>query len=160
MLTIIVATANDRAIGKCNDIPWFAPEDLAMFKRETLGGAVIMGRKTWDSLPKKPLPSRENIVVSSQLEGDHVVGSFAEACERGAALGYSRLYAMGGASIYAEALPLADRLMITQVDLTVEAPDTFFPEYDLSEWKLVASKVIRAEAPACRLMEYIRIYKG
>ena len=160
MLTIIVATAKDRAIGKGNTIPWFAPEDLAMFKRETLGGAVIMGRNTWDSLPKKPLPSRENIVVSSKMEGEQVVSSFTEACRKAQDLGYNRLYAMGGASIYAEALPLADRLMITEVDLEVEGADTFFPAYDLKDWQLVSSKVIRNEAPACRLMEYIRIYKG
>lgn len=64
MLTLIVARARNSAIGKDNDIPWFAPEDLAMFKRETVGGAMIMGRNTWESLPVKPLKSRLNVVVS------------------------------------------------------------------------------------------------
>ena len=156
MLSIIVACAKDRAIGKDNMIPWFAPEDLALFKRETLGGAVIMGRNTWESLPKKPLPSRDNIIVSTTMTGENVVPSFAAACALARQMGHLRLYAMGGAAIYREALALADRLLITEVDLAVEAADTFFPAFDAAEWQLIHSQEIRSAAPRCVITEYLR----
>ncbi len=156
MLTIIVACAENRAIGKGNTIPWFAPEDLALFKAETLGGAIIMGRNTWDSLPRKPLPSRENIVVSSTMEGDFICPDFQSALQFAKDKRYSRTYAIGGASIYKEALKIADRLLITNVDITVPDADTFFPEFDAAEWIHNSSMPLRSEAPACVLNEYLR----
>jgi len=157
MLTIIVARAKNGAIGKGNDIPWYAPEDLAFFKRETLGGAVIMGRNTWDSLPFKPLKSRDNIVVSSKMEGEHVVPSFTEALSRAAEMGHARSYAMGGASIYREALPHAERLLITEVDLEIAEADVFFPAFDPAEFRLISSRVLREAEPRCTLTEWLRI---
>lgn len=156
MLTIIVACAENRAIGKGNTIPWFAPEDLAMFKGETVGGAIIMGRNTWDSLPRKPLPSRENIVVSSTMQGDFICPDFQSALQLAKDKRYSRTYAIGGASIYKEALKIADRLLITNVDITVPDADTFFPEFAAEDWVHISSMDLRAEAPACVLNEYIR----
>ena len=112
MLSLIVARSREAAIGRGGDIPWHAPEDLAFFKRETLGGAVIMGRRTWESLPFKPLKNRDNIVVSATMTEDFAVPTLEAALARAALLGHRRIYAIGGARIYAAALPLADRLLI------------------------------------------------
>ncbi|WP_283178455.1 dihydrofolate reductase [Gemmobacter sp. 24YEA27] len=156
MLSLIVARSKEGAIGRDGDIPWHAPEDLGFFKRETLGGAVIMGRRTWESLPFKPLKNRDNIVVSSTMEADFAVPSLEEALARAMALGHRRIYAIGGASIYAAALPLADRLLITEVDLSVSDADTFFPRFAPEDWRLAGSQDLRREAPSCRLDEYLR----
>ncbi|WP_112308762.1 dihydrofolate reductase [Pseudogemmobacter bohemicus] len=156
MLSLIVARSREGAIGRDGDIPWHAPEDLAFFKRETLGGAVIMGRRTWESLPFRPLKNRDNIVVSATMEGDFVTPSLEAALARAAALGHRRIYAIGGASIYAAALPLADRLLITEVDLRIADADTFFPQFAADDWHLAGSLDLRSEAPRCRLDEYLR----
>jgi len=129
MITLIVAHDRNRAIGKDGDIPWHIPEDLAMFKRETLGGALIMGRRTWESLPVKPLKNRLNIVVSRDTSlHEHVVSSVEEAIALAHSDGYFRVYGIGGQSIYETMLPLAHRLLITEVDTEVEDADTWFPE--------------------------------
>lgn len=129
MITLIAAHDRNRAIGKDGDIPWHIPEDLAMFKRETLGGALVMGRRTWESLPVKPLKNRLNIVVSRDTSlTEHVVGSVAEAVALAGSLGYFRIYGIGGQSIYEEMLPMAHRLLLTEVDTEVEGADTWFPE--------------------------------
>lgn len=157
MITLIVARAEGSAIGKDNDIPWYAPEDLQFFKRETLGGAVIMGRNTWDSLPFKPLKNRLNIVVSSGSDmGELCVTSIADAIKAAQEAGYQRIYGMGGAGIYREMLPLADRLLVTEVDLSVPNADTFFPEFTDAEWRLNAKHPLRAADPACVMHEYLR----
>ncbi|NPD13950.1 dihydrofolate reductase [Xinfangfangia sp. D13-10-4-6] len=157
MLSLIVARSPEGAIGRDGDIPWHAPEDLAFFKRETLGGAVIMGRRTWESLPFKPLKNRDNIVVSTTMSGDFIRPSFAQALEHAKALGHSRIYAIGGASIYAAALPLADRLLITEVDVSIKDADTFFPAFPPEAWIRKGSLALRAADPACRLDEYLRL---
>ena len=157
MLTLIVARARNGAIGKGNDIPWHAPEDLKMFQRETTGGAIIMGRNTWDSLPFKPLKNRLNIVVSrDKTLMDTVVSSVQDAVELGYSNGYQRIYGIGGHSIYQDMLPMADRLLVTEVDLEIEAADAFFPEFDEADWIEVASAEIRATDPKCKLRELIR----
>ena len=125
MLSLIVARARNGAIGRAGAIPWDVPEDLKSFQRETLGGAVIMGRKTWESLPVKPLPRRLNIVVSArtgvaELVAPDVRAAVALAYERG----HDRVYGIGGARIYQEMLPLADRLLISEVGLDVPDADT------------------------------------
>ena len=118
MISLVVGRARNGAIGRDGDIPWFLPEDLKTFQRETLGGAIIMGRATWVSLPKKPLPKRFNIVVSSQPDAaEVVVPSVAEAVKLAYAEGYHRVYGIGGFGIYSEMLPLADRLLISEVDM-------------------------------------------
>lgn len=157
MISLVVGRARNGAIGRDGDIPWFLPEDLKTFQRETLGGAIIMGRATWVSLPKKPLPKRFNIVVSSQSDAaDVVVPSVAEAVKLAYAEGYHRVYGIGGFGIYSEMLPLADRLLISEVDMDVPDADTFFPEVDLSQWRLASSRVLPGEGPKCEVCEYLR----
>ncbi|GAA6164923.1 dihydrofolate reductase [Pelagimonas sp. KU-00592-HH] len=157
MITLIVARDRNGAIGKDNDIPWRVREDLAFFQRETSGGAVIMGRNTWDSLPFKPLKNRLNIVVSRQ-EGiaEHRVESIEAAIALAEAEGYRRIYGMGGERIYAALLPLADRLLVTEVELEVEGADTHFPEFQDADWRRVGTYEIRAEGPRCVAHEYLR----
>lgn len=158
MLTVIVARARNGAIGQGNAIPWHAPEDLAFFQRETLGGALIMGRNTWESLPKKPLPRRLNIVVTSRplASDDALVATVGTARDLARAKGYARHYAIGGAAIYKAFLPTADRVLITDVALDVPNADTFFPAVDLTAWRKGMELVLRSEGPACRFTEYLR----
>ena len=157
MITLIVARARNGAIGKDNDIPWHAPEDLKAFQRETLGGAVIMGRNTWDSLPFKPLKNRLNIVVSSNLDAaEIVVPSIEAAIALAREEGYVRIYGIGGAGIYKGMLDLADRLMITEVDLEVAEADAFFPAFNSEDWRVTTEVHLRAADPACLLKEYQR----
>ena len=141
MITLIVARDRNGAIGRDGDIPWHLPGDLAMFQRETTGGALIMGRATWESLPVKPLKGRLNIVVSRDRSlADHVVGSVAEALELARSEGYFRVYGIGGAGIYREMLPLAHRLLLTEVDCAVEGADTWFSEVDEADWREISSR--------------------
>lgn len=158
MLTLIVARAAGGAIGKAGQIPWDAPEDLALFQRETTGGVVIMGRKTWDSLPKRPLPRRENIVVTSQsMSADGAVFlPFDAALAHARARPNARLYGIGGAGIYRALLPLADRLLITEMDIAVDGADTFFPDFDESAWRETLRLSLRDTAPFATLRELIR----
>ncbi|WP_045389490.1 dihydrofolate reductase [Falsirhodobacter sp. alg1] len=157
MLTLIAGIANNGAIGRDNTIPWDAPEDLAFFARETAGGAVIMGRKTWESLPKKPLPRRLNIVVTSHPIAEVSCAPTPEAAlDLAYAAGHLRLYGMGGAGIYAALLPLAERMLLTSVGMTIPDADTFFPEFAAEEWTPAHSLPLRAEAPKCTVTEYLR----
>lgn len=157
MITLIVARAKGGAIGRGNTIPWHAPEDLAFFQRETTGGAVIMGRNTWDSLPFKPLKNRMNIVVSSKgVEGaEHVVASLDAAIEAAHAAGHRRLYGIGGARVYEGLLPLAHRLLVTEVDLDVPDADTFFPDFGQG-WERIGGHLLRGDGPRCVLGEWLR----
>lgn len=158
MLTLVVARARNGAIGRGNTIPWHIPEDLKLFQRETMGGAVIMGRNTWDSLPFKPLKGRMNIVVTSRpLEGPEVVTATIGAALRAAtAAGHARLYGIGGAGIYRAMLPLADRLLVSEVDLDVPDADTFFPAFTESDWREMPPMRLNRGAPACSLREFLR----
>jgi dihydrofolate reductase len=157
MITLIVARAQNGAIGRAGTIPWEVPEDLKFFQRETLGGALIMGRNTWDSLPVKPLSKRLNIVVSSNSQlTEHVAGSVAEAVGIALEQGYQRIYGIGGARIYREMLPLAHRLLISEVALTVPDADTFFPQIEEGAWEVVNQRELRAAAPECHVREYLR----
>ena len=158
MLSLVVARDRNGAIGKDGDIPWHAPEDLAFFQRETLGSALIMGRRTWDSLPVKPLGRRLNIVVSSrEIEGPHhVVRSVEAAIDAALSAGYARISGIGGYGIFEAMLPLSQRMLITEVDLAVDAPDTWFPDFDPAEWEVTARLPLRAADPRCELREYMR----
>ncbi len=135
MLSIIVAVAENGVIGDKNALLWHIREDMQFFRRTTSGHAVIMGRKTWESLGR-PLPNRENVVITRQdveIEGCRVVHSLEEAV----ALfdPQEEIFVIGGAQIYAEALNIADRLYITKVGCAYEG-DTSFPEWDESAWCL------------------------
>ncbi len=158
MITLIVARDRNGAIGKDNTIPWHAPEDLKAFQRETLGGAVIMGRNTWDSLPFKPLKNRLNLVVSSNPKAaDEVYTSVAAAVEAAHGQGYRRVYGIGGAGIYREMMQMADRLLITEIDMAVAGADTFFPEVSMTDWQRYGETQLRRADPACTMVEYLRI---
>lgn len=157
MLTLIVARARNGAIGKGNTIPWHAPEDLRAFQRETTGGALIMGRRTWESLPVKPLKNRLNLVVSSDKSlAEHVFNSPDKAADFALEAGYRRLYGIGGEAIYRHFLPLADRLLVTEVALEISDADAFFPEFLPSDWRALPPQSLRDDAPACILHEYLR----
>ncbi|MTH76152.1 dihydrofolate reductase [Paracoccus aestuariivivens] len=157
MLSLIVARARNGAIGKNNEIPWHSPEDLKMFQRETTGGAIIMGRRTWVSLPFKPLKNRLNIVVTRDAHlSEHVAGSVHEAVNMASKAGYNRIYGIGGEAIYREMLPLADRLLLTEVDLEILGADAFFPDFNEADWLELASRQLPGEGPACTLRELIR----
>ena len=131
MLGAIWAQGRARAIGKGGALPWRLPEDLALFRRVTSGHPVIMGRKTWESLPARfrPLPGRRNIVLSRDpgfaADGAEAVRSLAEATE--AASHCEQAWIIGGAAVYAEAVALADVLVVTDVDVDVEGADAFAP---------------------------------
>lgn len=157
MITLIVARAQNGAIGKDNTIPWQAPEDLKAFQRETLGGALIMGRNTWDSLPVKPLKNRLNLVVSSNPEAaPAVLPSVGAAVAEAQAQGYRRIYGIGGERIYRSMLEIADRLLITEVNVTVEDADASFPDFAASDWQHIGETTLREEDPACVMNEYLR----
>ncbi len=138
IISIIVAMAENRVIGNANALPWRLPADLKHFKTTTLGKPIIMGRKTWESLPGM-LPQRPHIVVSSSpgyaAEGCVVVHSLQQAIE--AAGDVPEIMIVGGAIIYSQALPLADRMYLTLVETEAEG-DTLFPEYDSSQWREIA----------------------
>ncbi|MDZ4096979.1 MAG: dihydrofolate reductase [Paracoccaceae bacterium] len=159
MLTLIVARARNGAIGRDNAIPWVAPEDLAFFQRETLGGAVIMGRNTWESLPKRPLPRRMNIVVTSRPAppDEAVFLPMAQALPAAYAAGHRRVYGIGGQRIYEALLPLADRLLITEVDLDIPDADAFFPTFDPDQWAQCGALTLRRSNPACAVQEFLRL---
>ena len=157
MITLIAARDRNGAIGKDGDIPWRASEDPKMFKRETEGGALIMGRKTWESLPVKPLPGRFNAVVSRNPNAaENVYSSVSAAIAACRAAGHHRIYGIGDEAIYKEMLPLADRLLITEVDLEVGGADAFFPEIPEADWAEIHRMVIRNADPHCELREMLR----
>lgn len=151
-LTLIAAVARNGVIGKDNRLPWHLPEDLAHFKALTTGHAVVMGRKTWDSLPAKfrPLPQRLNIVVTRdpafRADGAVIVHSLPAAV---AAAGSEAAFVIGGAEVYALALPLADRLELTEVDVDCEG-DARFPEFDRAAWR----EVVRERHKSANGLDY------
>lgn len=137
-ITLVAALADNNCIGKANSIPWYVPEDFAFFKNYTMGKPVVMGRKTWDSLPRKPLPGRPNYVVSRQadlvLDGAKCVNSVETAIQELA--DSDEIIIMGGAQIYIQALPLATDLRLTRIHITVDG-DAFFPNIPADQWQLV-----------------------
>ncbi|WP_372743077.1 dihydrofolate reductase [Neptunomonas sp.] len=152
-LSMIVAQAQNRVIGRQNKLPWYLPGDLKYFRQVTMGKPVIMGRKTYESIGK-PLPGRLNVVITRdtayQLEGAKVVHSLAEAVELSESQafidGVEEAMVIGGEQIYAQALPLVERLYVTQVHAEVEG-DAFFPELVLSDWAEQGRDDFEAEGP-------------
>ena len=148
ILTLIAAVARNGVIGMANRLPWQLPADLKHFKELTTGHTVIMGRKTWDSLPAKfrPLPGRYNIVVtrndSFRAEGATVSTSLPDAI---AAANGDEVFVIGGAELYKAALLLADRLQLTEIDATFEG-DTWFPIIDPARWRETARETYSDEA--------------
>lgn len=139
-LHLIYARAANGVIGKDNALPWHLPEDLAHFKQLTQGCPVIMGRKTWDSLPPRfrPLPGRQNIVVTRQLDWQEAGAERASSLEAALALcpPDTTVWVIGGAQLYAQALPLADRVEVTEIDQAFDG-DAHAPTLG-SEWQETA----------------------
>lgn len=135
-VTAIVAMARGGAIGRKGTLPWRLPEDMAHFKAFTMGNPIIMGRKTWESLPKRPLPGRRNIVISRsplyEAEGAQVFPSVEDAV---ASCPPSETpIIIGGAQIYNAAFPLCSKIVVTEIDTDIPDADTFFPAIDPDIW--------------------------
>ncbi len=133
-LSLIAAMAKGRVIGRDNTLPWQLPEDLKHFKATTLGKPVIMGRKTWESLGR-PLPGRRNIVISRNADYSPTGGELAPSLQAAITMAAEadEIFVIGGADIYRQALPLAQRLYLTEIALDV-AGDAHFPEFALADW--------------------------
>ena len=140
-LTLIAAVARNGVIGRDGAIPWHLPGDLPRFKRITLGHPVIMGRKTWESLGR-PLPGRRNLVISRtpglNLSGAEVFRSLQEALA--ACTVQEEIFVIGGTEAYREALPLAQRLLLTEIDADIDG-DAFFPPLDRTQWRETAREL-------------------
>ena len=146
-LSIIVAMAQNRTIGINNTLPWRIPEDLKHFKMLTMGHHMIMGRKTFDSIGR-PLPGRTTVVVTRnrelKIEGCIMAHSLEDAIA--ACAGDDEIFIVGGAEIYAQALPLTDTLYVTEIQQNVEG-DAHFPSFDKSVWTEVAREPLSQKIP-------------
>ena len=137
-VALVAAVARGGVIGRANAIPWRIPEDMERFRSVTMGHPVVMGRKTWDSLPERfrPLPGRRNVVVTRNPEwhgeGAERAGSLDEALRL--VDGAERVFVIGGGELYADALPRADELLLTEVEADVEG-DTWFPTWQRAEFE-------------------------
>ncbi len=136
-LSIICALTANSAIGNKGGLLYYLPADLKHFKNLTTGHTIVMGRKTFESLPKGALPNRRNVVITRQADysapGIEVFHSFDEALQ--ACTYDDEVYVIGGESVYEAALPVADRLCLTHIDAVPDEADTFFPDYDQSQWE-------------------------
>lgn len=143
MITIIAALTKERVIGKDNQLLWHLPEDLQNFKELTLGQIVIMGRKTYLSLPEKyrPLPHRHNIVISRNMpaeKGVDICLSIADALQKAYSYG-KEIFVIGGATIYEQMLPYAQRMVLSYVKQDYNG-DAYFPEFNLADWTEIQKK--------------------
>jgi dihydrofolate reductase len=150
-IAIVVARAANNVIGRNGDLPWRLKADLARFKSVTMGKPLLMGRKTWDSLPRKPLPGRPNIILSGDrallAPGAWVFPSFetglAAARAMAARDGASEVCVIGGKALFAAALPVATRLYLTEVEASPEG-DAFLPAIDETQWREISSETFPA----------------
>ncbi len=141
-LSIICALTANQAIGNKGQLLYYLPADLKHFKNLTTGHTIIMGRKTFESLPKGALPNRRNVVITRQtdyaapnIEVFHSLEAALQACQTD-----EEVYIIGGESVYAEALPLAKRLCLTHIDAVAEEADTFFPALNWEDWQVENSE--------------------
>jgi dihydrofolate reductase len=135
-VTLIAAVGANRAIGRDNGMPWHLPEDLAHFKRTTLGHTLVMGRRTYDSIGRT-LPGRTTVVVTRQAGWSAPGVRVAHSLEQALAMADGgEVFVAGGGEIYAQALPLADAMVLTEVEQSPEA-EVFFPEVDPADWREV-----------------------
>ena len=146
MISIIVAVSEDWGIGKDNELLWHISEDLKRFKSLTFGNTIIMGKRTWESLPRRPLPGRKNIVLTDKedelIENSVTAYSIEDAlgkCEKN-----EEIFIIGGGSIYRQFMPVADRLYITHVHKKAPA-DIYFPEIDLKIWEITEKEEFKTE---------------
>lgn len=142
-IALIAAMAANRVIGSGNKMPWHLPADLKHFKRLTVGKPIVMGRKTFESIGSKPLPGRVNIVISSkpsyQPAGVVMAADLSLALNIAAGHAVDEIMVIGGASVYEQALPLADRLYLTFIQLNVKG-DSFFPDLRQFKWNEISSE--------------------
>jgi dihydrofolate reductase len=159
MLSIIVAMSEDRVIGRNGKLPWHLPIDLKHFKSLTMGHAIIMGRKTFESIGK-PLPGRTTIVLSrgNEIKNPEVLTarSIGEAVDL--APGDAEVFVIGGSEVFREALERADRIYLTLVHTTVPDGDAFFPEFNERDWHLVSEREVSANAENAHGMTF-RVYE-
>jgi len=138
VLSLLVAVAENGVIGRNGGLPWRLPEDLKWFKARTMGKPIIMGRKTWESFPKRPLPGRTNIVVTRDAaypaDGCIVASSLDAALDIARAEVPDEIMIIGGAELYALALPRVQRIYLTQVHVRAEG-DAFFPAFERTGWR-------------------------
>lgn len=158
-IEMIVALAQNRVIGRDNQLPWHLPEDLRFFKRTTLGQPVLMGRKTFDSIGK-PLPGRLNVVISRQADWQADGVSVFPSLEAALAhlRDHERVMVIGGAQIFETCLPLASVLYLTEVQANVEG-NVFFPPFDRAQWQEQWSEAHAADerhAYAYRFVKLVR----
>ncbi|MFZ5671897.1 MAG: dihydrofolate reductase [Pseudomonadota bacterium] len=143
-IAFVVAVARNGVIGAKGDLPWRISSDLKRFKQITMGKPVIMGRKTWESLPKRPLAGRLNIVVtrdrSYEAPGAVVAASVETALAAARQSASEEICVIGGSEIFRQFLPIADRLYLTEVDLTPQG-DAVFPPLDFSQWTETSREV-------------------
>ena len=160
MITIIAAMAKNNAIGFQNKLIWHLPDDLKNFKKLTQHNVVIMGRKTFESIGK-PLPNRVNIVVTSTLQSKDdavkMVKNIPEAIELGKKFS-EEIFIIGGAKIYKETLPFANKMEITMIEGIPENADAFFPEIDWGNWELIQEKSHKIDENHCVNFSY-KTYK-
>lgn len=147
-ISIIAAIADNNAIGKNNKLLWRLPADMRRFKDLTTGHAVIMGRKTFESLPKGPLPNRKNVVLTTLPEAGFVncfacesMGAALDICEK-----EDEIFILGGALVYRQALRIADKMYITRVHAEFKDADTFFPVVNWDLWEEVERQEFPADA--------------
>ncbi len=145
MISIVAAVAKNNVIGSKNDLPWYIPEDLKRFKELTTGHTVLMGRKTYESIIKrlgKPLPNRNNIIITRQnnYKAPEGVEAYSSLDDALAAHRDDEIFVIGGAAIFKETLPLADRLYITHIDKEYEG-DVYFPEVDYGQFSKVSEEI-------------------
>ncbi len=142
IISLIAAIGKNRAIGKANQLLWHLPNDFKHFKETTMGKPVIMGQRTFESIGR-PLPGRQNIVLSQDAsfhpEGCSVVKDIDSALSLARDSGQEEIFIIGGGMVYASFLPLAHRMYLTLVDASPEG-DTYFPEWNPAEWKIVSSE--------------------
>ena len=134
-LSIIIAIASDGAIGRANDLLWHLPADLKRFKELTTGHTILMGRKTFESLPRGPLPNRRNIIISRSLPaqpGAEVYPTIQQALV--ACASDEEVFIIGGGEIYRQLLPNTERIYLTRVQASFPDAEVFFPELDPTEW--------------------------
>ena len=159
---IIVAIADNNAIGRNNELLWHISEDLRFFRRTTVGCPVIMGRKTFESIGRA-LPKRVNIVVSrgfSTGEEVAVTGSLEEAFKVAEETNLERCFVIGGGQIYAQALDFADRLIVTHVHTVIDDADTFFPAIDPDVWKVAQCSDLLHDEETGYDFEFVEYTKG
>ena len=156
---IIVAISDNNAIGKDNALLWHISEDLKFFRSTTVGCPVIMGRKTYESIGR-PLPKRLNIIVSRKgydaPEGVLVVDSIEKGYEVAKEQGAEKCFVIGGGQIYAQAMQIADEMVITHVHTVIEDADTFFPQIDPETWKVAERSELKTDPESGYTFEFVK----